>query len=217
MLICNAGMRGSDLEQINGIEKHFFVNHLGHFLLVNRLIDRMYYADQGRVVVVGSRTAYRGAPDAGIEFDNLSGERDYSASKAYAHSKLANRLFSLELARLLKGSRITSNCLHPGLIDTNIARQLPGVMRGAWSVITSVKGKTIAQGAATTCYVATSPLLGETSGAYFEDCNAVVVSGEHHLDDREMATKLWQLSETLVGDYLIRHETPVAPVQDDHS
>jgi hypothetical protein len=65
--------------------------------------------------------------------------------------------------------------------------------------------------------VATSPLLGETSGAYFEDCNAVVVSGEHHLDDREMATKLWQLSETLVGDYLIRHETPVAPVQDDHS
>jgi NAD(P)-dependent dehydrogenase (short-subunit alcohol dehydrogenase family) len=217
MLICNAGMRGSDLEQVNGIEKHFFVNHLGHFLLVNRLIDRMYYADQGRVVVVGSRAAYRGAPDAGIEFDNISGERDYSTGKAYGHSKLANRLFSLELARLLKGSRITSNCLHPGLIDTNITRELPGAMRGAWSVITSVKGKTIAEGAATTCYVATSPLLGETSGAYFEDCNAVIVSGEHHLDDEEMATKLWQLSETLVGDYLIRHETPEVPGQDDHS
>jgi NAD(P)-dependent dehydrogenase (short-subunit alcohol dehydrogenase family) len=208
MLICNAGMRGTELEQVDGIEKHFFVNHLGHFLLVNRLIDRMYYADQGRVVVVGSRQAYLNAPEAGIEFDNISGEADYDSSEAYGHSKLANRLFSLELARLLKGSRITSNCLHPGLIDTNITREMSGPIRGAWSVLTSVKGKTIAQGAATSCYVATSPLLGATSGAYFEDCNAVVVSGDHHLDDAEMASRLWLLSESLVGDYLIRHETP---------
>jgi len=208
MLICNAGMNGSDLEQINGVEKHFAVNHLGHFLLVNRLIDRMYYADQGRVVVVGSRAAYRSAPEVGIEFDNISGEIEYSTGRAYGHSKLANRLFSLELARLLKGSRITSNCLHPGLIDTNIARRRSALIRAAWSVLTSVKGKTIAEGAATTCFVATSPLLNETSGAYFEDCNAVTVSGDHHLDDKAMASRLWQLSETLVGDYYIRPITP---------
>ncbi len=208
MLICNAGMRGSDLEQVNGIEKHFAVNHLGHFLLVNRLIDRMYYADQGRVVVVGSRAAYRTAPEVGIEFDNIGGENDYSAGRAYGHSKLANHLFSLELARLLKGSRITSNSLHPGLIDTNITRRLPRLMRGAWSAFTSVKGKTIAEGAATSCFVATSPLLNETSGAYFEDCNAVTVSGDHHLDDRQMASRLWQLSETLVGDYYIHQSEP---------
>lgn len=226
MLICNAGMRGSDHQQINGVEKHFLVNHLGHFLLVNRVIDRMYFAEQGRVVVVGSRAAYRSAPDSGIEFDNISGEADYSTGKAYGHSKLANQLFSIELARLLKGSRITSNCLHPGIIDTNIVREQSGLIRGAWSVITAVSGKSIAQGAATSCYVATSPLLRETSGAYFEDCNAVIVSGEHHLYDQNMASRLWQLSETLVGDYLVQHQAPVAragqrpwqlPEHNDHS
>ena len=66
IVVCNAGMRGGDLEQVDGVEKHFRVNHLGHFLLINRMIDRMYYANQGRVVVVGSRSAYRSAPEAGI-------------------------------------------------------------------------------------------------------------------------------------------------------
>ena len=208
MLICNAGMRGGEHTQVDGIEKHFYVNHLGHFLLVNRLIDRMYFANQGRVVVVGSRAAYRGAPEAGIEFDNLSGATNYSVGKAYGHSKLANSLFSVELARQLKGSRITSNCLHPGIIDTNIVRQESRLIRAAWSLITSVKGKTIAEGAATSCFVATNPILDTTSGAYFEDCNAVTIEGEHHIDDQEMAQELWRVSETLVGDYLVRHQRP---------
>lgn len=208
ILVCNAGMRGGDHEQINGVEKHFRVNHLGHFLLVNRLIDRMYYAFQGRVVVVGSRAAYRSAPAAGIEFDNISGERDYSVGKAYAQSKLANSLFSLELARQLTGTRITSNSLHPGVIDTRIVRHESALIRSAFSILTAVGGKTIAQGAATSCYVATNPLLGSTSGAFFEDCNAVTVGGDHHLYDTEMAAELWRLSETLVGDYLIRHKRP---------
>lgn len=208
ILICNAGMRGGVHEQIDGVEKHFRVNHLGHFLLVNRLIDRMYYASQGRVVVVGSRAAYRSAPAAGIEFDNISGERDYSVGKAYAHSKLANSLFSLELARQLTGTRITSNSLHPGVIDTNIVRHESALIRTAFSLFTAVGGKTIAQGAATSCYVATSPLLGSTSGAFFEDCNAVMVGGNHHLYDTQMAADLWRLSESLLGDYLIRHKRP---------
>jgi WW domain-containing oxidoreductase len=114
----------------------------------------------------------------------------------------------MELARQLKGTRITSNCLHPGVINTNMARRESRLVRAAWGWYTSVLGKTIAQGAATSCYVATSPLLRETSGAYFEDCNAVTVSGEHHLDDAEMAAELWQLSESLVGEYLVRHLRP---------
>ena len=208
MLICNAGMRGGDHQQIDGVEKHFFVNHLGHFLLVNRILDRLFYADQGRVVVVGSRVAYRDAPETGIEFDNISGERDYNVRTAYAHSKLANRLFSLELARQLKGTRITSNCLHPGVINTNLPRQESKLARMAWAMFTSIRGKSIAEGAATSCFVATSPSLDTTSGAYFEDCNAVRVAGEHHLDDQEMASKLWRLSENLVGDRLVRHQRP---------
>ena len=136
ILICNAGMRGGAHEQINGVEKHLLVNHLGHFLLVNRLIDRMYLAFQGRVVVVGSSAAYRSAPAEGIEFDNISGERDYSVSKAYAQSKLANSLFSLELARQLKGTRITSNALHPGVINTNIVRRESALIRIAFGLLT---------------------------------------------------------------------------------
>ena len=122
MLILNAGINGGDYEVVNGVEKHFAVNHLGHFLLANRIMDRLYFADQGRVVVVSSRVAYRSAPAAGILFDDLAMTNDWSIGRAYAHSKLANALFSYELARLLRGTRITSNALHPGVIATNITR-----------------------------------------------------------------------------------------------
>ena len=167
-------MRGSkEREQAYGLEKHFVVNHLGHFILVYNLLERLYLSWQGRVVVVGSRAAYRDAPAEGIEFGNLRGASNYSRSRAYGHSKLANVLFSLELARLLKGTRITSNSLHPGVINTEIDRSEPGFFQFAFGVLTAIGGKSIEQGAATSCYVATSPQLGSTSGKYFEDCNAI--------------------------------------------
>lgn len=207
ILVCNAGMRGGARETVYGLERHFVVNHLGHFILVNQLLDRLFFSDQGRVVVVGSRAAYRDAPEQGIEFSNLRGARDYDTRRAYAHSKLANVLYSLELARLLKGSRITSNSLHPGVIDTNIVRNESALTRGAFGFWTKMTGKTVEQGAATSCYVATSPLLGAVSGEYFEDCNAVRVLGDNHIRNQEMATELWQASETLTADYLIDHST----------
>lgn len=208
MLICNAGMRGAERETVYGLEKHFVVNHLGHFILVNRLLDRLFFSWQGRVVVVGSRAAYRSAPEDGIQFGDLRFTRDYSAGSAYAHSKLANALFSYELARLLKGTRITSNALHPGVIDTNIARNVAPILRTAFGLLTKISGKTIEQGAATTCFVATSPLLGNISGEYFEDCNAVRVVGDNHMHDREMASRLWVVSEQLTQDYLVEHKRP---------
>jgi NAD(P)-dependent dehydrogenase (short-subunit alcohol dehydrogenase family) len=209
ILICNAGMRGSKKrEQIYGLEKHFVVNHLGHFILVQNLLERLYLAWQGRVVVVASRSAYGSAPAEGIEFGNLRGTANYSRSRAYGHSKLANVLFSLELARLLKGSRITSNSLHPGVINTEIDRTEPKPFQWAFGVLAAIGGKSIAQGAATTCYVATSPVLGNISGQYFEDCNAVTVLGDNHMHDAEMAARLWQVSEALTKDYLDEIETP---------
>ena len=103
-LICNAGIMALPaLEQVRGIEKQFAVNHLGHFILVNRLLEQVKAAPAGRVVVVGSR-AYRSAPEGGIQFDNLSGERGYGPQSAYGQSKLANYLFTRELARRLRGS-----------------------------------------------------------------------------------------------------------------
>jgi len=209
MLVLNAGYRGGGNQRtlIDGIEKHFLVNHLGHFVLVNRLLDRLYFAWQGRIVVVASRAAYRGAPDSGIRFDDITFQRDYSGSLAYGHSKLANVLFSLELGKLLKGTRITSNALHPGLIDTEIDRNVNRLLQFGFGVLASLRGKSVEAGAATSCYVATSPLLGSTSGRYFEDCNAVEVPASH-LQDMAMADRLWFLSEELTRDYLVKHERP---------
>ena len=209
MLVLNAGYRGGGNERtlIDGIEKHFLVNHLGHFVLVNRLLDRLYFAWQGRIVVVASRAAYRGAPESGIQFDDLTLARDYSDSLAYGHSKLANALFSLELGKLLKGSRITSNALHPGVIDTEIDRNVNRFLQFGFGVLAALRGKSVEAGAATSCYVATSPLLGSTSGRYFEDCNAVEIPGSH-LQDMAMADRLWFASEELTRDYLVKHERP---------
>ncbi len=209
ILVCNAGYRGggNDRELVNGVEKHFAINHLGHFILVNRLLDRLYLSFQGRIVVVASRSSYRDAPQGGILFDDLRMTREYSDAMAYGHSKLANVLFALELGRLLKGSRITANSLHPGLINTEIDRNVKPILQFAFAVLTGISGKSIEQGAATSCYVATSQLLGSTSGRYFEDCNAVEVSGSN-LTNMQMADRLWLVSEELVSDYLVTPQRP---------
>jgi NAD(P)-dependent dehydrogenase (short-subunit alcohol dehydrogenase family) len=211
ILVCNAGYLGGSGEPqfVDGIEKHFAVNHLGHFVLVNRLLGRLYIANQGRVVVVGSRAAYSQAPAAGIEFDNLDAPRDYADRRAYGHSKLANVLFSLWLARLLRGTRITSNSLHPGIINTEIDRHMNRFMQAGFAVLTSLgAGKSLEQGAATSCHVSASPRLDTTSGQYFEDCNAVRIVGKGHLHDEAMAERLWQVSENLTRDYLVSHSGP---------
>ena len=211
MLICNAGYLGGagEPELVDGIEKHFYINHLGHYVLVNRLLGRLYMAHQGRVVVVASRSAYGDAPESGIEFNNLDARRDYDDRRAYGHSKLANVLFALQLGELLKGTRITANSLHPGVINTEIDRHMSRFMQGAFAVATTLGyGKSVEAGAATSCYVATSPLLKATSGKYFEDCNAVTIVGEGHLHDQAMAARLWSVSEELTRDYLVSHDGP---------
>jgi len=210
ILVCNAGYRGggNDLERVNGIEKHFIVNHLGHFVLVNRLLGRLIYSWQGRIIIVASRTAYTGAPAEGIRFDDLGLGADYSDAAAYGQSKLANVLFSWRLGQLLRGTRITCNSLHPGVINTDIDRNLSAVTRFGFGLLTKFSGKTIEQGAATSCFVATNPSLGSTSGHYFEDCNAVTVLGDNHLRDQAMAEKLFEVSQELTADYLVEQKRP---------
>ncbi len=210
ILVCNAGYLGGggDRELINGIEKHFVINHLGHFILVNRLLDRMFVAWQGRIVVVASSASYTEAPDRGILFNDLGFDSDYDDFLAYGHSKLANVLFSLHIAELLRGTRVTSNSLHPGVIDTGIGRHFNPVMRFGLGVYAAIAGKTIEQGAATSCHVATSDILGTTSGAYFEDCNAVTIQGRNHLYNKLMAEELVRVSAELTADYLVEPKLP---------
>jgi NAD(P)-dependent dehydrogenase (short-subunit alcohol dehydrogenase family) len=210
ILVCNAGYLGGNgqRELINGVEKHFAINHLGHFVLVNRLLGRLYMADQGRIVVVASQTAYTRAPEAGIEFNNLGASYGYKDRRAYGQSKLANVLFALQLGKLLKGTRMTANSLHPGVVNTEIDRHMSSLKQRGFALMAALGGtKSVEQGAATSCYVATSPALGATSGQYFEDCNAITVR-DGHLHNVAMADELWRVSEDLTRDYLVTHTGP---------
>lgn len=199
MLVCNAGIMQRRVERVRGLEKHFVVNHLGHFILVNRLRPQIEAAEQGRVVVLSSE-AHRAAR-AGIEFDNLTGERGFTGHRAYGHSKLANGLFSLELARRLAGSRATSNSVHPGVVRTQIARYLPRWQQVVFHAIGPWLLKSVAEGAATSCYVAADPGLAGVSGRYFADCRSVAPSP--WMRDEAMAAKLWSVSERLTREFLL--------------
>ena len=201
VLICNAGiMELPKLEQIYGIEKQFVVNYLGHFILVNRLLDQVKAAKQGRIVVLSSGR-YKSAPPEGIQFDNLSGEKGYDPLAAYGQSKLAIALFSQELSRRLESTAVTSNSVLPGIIMTNLGRHLP-----PWKILMSkligwTFMRSVEEGIATTCYVATNPELAKVTGQMFLNCKPITPEGSH-MRDRALATQLWNVSVELTKDYL---------------
>ena len=143
---------------------------------------------------------FRNAPPEGIQFDNLSGDKGYRAFSAYGQSKLANALFSRELARRYAGTNVSSNAVHPGMVATNLGRYITGKPRDPDAPLR--KGfKTPEQGASTQVYVAADPRLADVSGYYFEDCNPVVPTGPHMQDDA-LALRLWEVSEELTAGYL---------------
>ncbi|MFB6350278.1 MAG: SDR family oxidoreductase [Bradymonadaceae bacterium] len=197
-IICNAGIMAlPDLEQVHGYEKQFFVNHIGHFILVTELLEQL--ADDGRVVMLTS-DAHNRAPEAGIEFDNLSGEDHYSDWTAYGQSKLANLLFARELGRRFEEDETdrTANAVHPGVINTNLARHLHPFLQGVMKVIEPVAFKSPEQGAATQTYVAAHPDAADHNGEYFADCNPEKSSEAGR--DRELAERLWKESERIVDE-----------------
>jgi NAD(P)-dependent dehydrogenase (short-subunit alcohol dehydrogenase family) len=200
MLILNAGVMALPaLEQVYGLEKHFVTNHLGHFIVGQRLLPRVQAAPQGRVVVLTS-SGYQWAPESGIEFDNLSGERDYDPNRMYGQSKLANHLYVRELARRLAGTTTTANSVHPGVVFTNLGRHFPEWQLFLARLIGWTFMKSVEAGAATQAYVATAPALAGVSGHYFADCNPEVPGGQM-LNDA-LAAKLWEVSEELTRPYL---------------
>ena len=194
VLIANAGiMMVPKLEQADGIELQFATNHLGHFLLVNLLKDRVEAADMGRIVVVSS-SGHRQA--SAIAFDNLSGEHGYSALRAYSQSKLANVLFTRLLAKRLSNGA-TANALHPGIIQTNLGRHINPFLKMLLAPFFFPFSKTVAQGAATQVYVATRPELEGVTGKYFSDCKEEQASAAAQDDDA--AARLWDVSVELTG------------------
>lgn len=205
ILIPNAGIGTfTEFQLINGVEKIFVVNYLGHVVLTMSLLPLVQAADRGRIVHVGSRMGYMAAPAGGIDFDNLRGEGEYSASEAYGRSKLANALFSLKLSQILDPDETTSNVIHPGFVKTNIGRNASGIIGFLYNNAATVVQKDLAEGAATQVYVATSPLLEGVSGAYFEDCNPVKINGPNHVFDAALADQLWTETQAMLGNYLNR-------------
>lgn len=194
-IVCNAGIMALPRrETAFGYELQFFTNHVGHFMLVTGLLDRL--SDEGRVVMLSS-AAHQGAPRATIEFDNLSGERGYTPWKAYGQSKIANLLFAKELARRLAGTKQTSNAVHPGVIATNLSRHMNPIVRAVFGLSKPLFLKNEGQGAATQVYVAVHPAVAGVSGEYFADCN--VARPRPDAEDPAIARRLWEVSEEIVA------------------
>lgn len=198
-IIANAGIMAlPTLQQKHGYELQFFTNHCGHFVLVTGLVGQL--EDEGRIVMLSSGAHRMTGPD-GIEFDNLSGERDYDAWRMYGQSKLANILFAKQLQARFEagGSKKTAHALHPGVIKTNLSRHIDDAEAMFDSIVASGRAalKTVAQGASTQCYVATAPALNGIGGLYFAD-NDVKAPTDQALDTA-MAERLWRETETIVN------------------
>ncbi|HMK67523.1 MAG TPA: SDR family NAD(P)-dependent oxidoreductase, partial [Stellaceae bacterium] len=173
----------------DGIERTFALNHLAYFVLTREL--RECLASNARVVSVASG-AHVGAA---LDFDDLNLERGYSGWKAYRRSKLANILFTRELARRLGGTGITANCLHPGFVASRFGDNNRGLFRFGIDVAKRLTARTPEKGAETLVHLASAPDLGDISGEYFFDLKPVTPSAAAR--DDAAARRLWELSERL--------------------
>lgn len=193
VLINNAGALLMERQVTkDGYEATFATNHLGYFLLTKVLLDAVKKAPAGRIVNVASEAHHRGT----IKFDDLMGEKRYAGWSAYGASKLANILFTAELARRLEGTSVTTNSLHPGVIASGFARNNPGVV-GFLAQLASPFLMSPEDGALTTLFLATDPSVATTSGLYFAKCKPKTPSREAR--DASVAKRLWDVSEELVG------------------
>lgn len=191
-IVANAGIMAlPELRQQHGYELQWFTNHVGHAALVTPLAGSL--TDDGRVVILSSM-AHRMAEERGLELDNLSGERDYHPWRMYGRSKLANLLYARALARRLKPGQ-TANAVHPGVIETNLARHVPNPEQMFAGMRDRLK--TVPQGAATQCYVATNPRVRGVTGRYFIDSNEATPIAA--ATDDALAEALWARTEQILA------------------
>jgi NAD(P)-dependent dehydrogenase (short-subunit alcohol dehydrogenase family) len=177
----------------DGLEHTFALNHLAPFLLTNLLLERLKQSAPARVVTVSSHAQAMGR----IDFDDLQTQRSYSGARAYNQSKLANLLFTYELARRLHGTSVTANALHPGVVRTSFGAEDPAVVQRLFIPFLLHFMKTPAQGAATSIHLASAPDLEHVTGRFF--ANSKPKSSSKSSYDKAAATRLWQVSTDLVG------------------
>jgi NAD(P)-dependent dehydrogenase (short-subunit alcohol dehydrogenase family) len=177
----------------DGLEHTFALNHLAPFLLTSLLLDRLIASAPARVVSVSS-----GAQSMGkIDFDDLMGERKYSGQRAYNQSKLANVMFTYELARRLAGTGVTVTALHPGLTNTSFSAEDPARVFAPLVKVMRPFMKKPGRGADTSVYLASSPEVEGISGRYFVDRDSKRSHKSSY--DTQATARLWRLSADLVG------------------
>lgn len=210
ILVNNAGVMWGEREITqDGIETQLGVNHMGHFLLTNLLIDKIKQGAPSRIVNVASRAHFKGK----INVQDLNSAESYSESGAYNQSKLANVLFTRELAKRLEGSGVTVNAVHPGIVDTNIVRNtgfftktLMTIFRPfGWAFVKSPR-----QGAQAVLHVALHPDLEQTTGQYF-DLREIAEPSKEALNDK-LGLWLWLVSEKWTRLEEMRKELNVQPL-----
>jgi NAD(P)-dependent dehydrogenase (short-subunit alcohol dehydrogenase family) len=197
VLVNNAGlMLGSRRETVDGYEMTFQVNHLGPFLLTNLLRDRLVAADDARVVTIAS--AAHSSARKGLDFDDLQSTRRYRSFTVYARSKLANILFTRELARRWDDTGITANAVHPGFVASRFGRDGDsGRLSEIVFPLLRPFAHTPEEGARTQVYVASAPELAGITGGYWAKSTPATPSAA--AQDDAAAARLWEVSEQLVG------------------
>jgi len=176
----------------DALEHTFALNHLTPFLLTNLLLDRLTQG-QGRVVNVASNAHVQGR----IDFDDLQGQRSYSGAQAYSQSKLANVLFTYELARRLRTTSVTVNAVHPGLVNTDFGAEDPGGTQRRLVPLLRPFMKSPERGAATSIHVASAPGLDQVTGRYFAGTRTKRSSKRSY--DENTAARLWRVSADLAA------------------
>ncbi len=194
VLVNNAGVFPPDRQQtVDGYELQFGINHLGHFLLTNRLLELLIASGPARIINLTS-----GIHKAGkINFEDVNLKKNYKSWRAYAQSKLANILFTYELAERLKGTGVAVNCVHPGAVATGMGINNDSVFGNLFGQILKTFQKTPEQGAETAVYVATSHDVEGVTAKYFYRKRPIQSSkGSYNKAD---AIRLWDLSEKMTG------------------
>jgi retinol dehydrogenase 14 len=177
----------------DGLEHTLALNHLAPFLLTNLLLDRLTESSPARVITVASHAHTSGQ----IDFDDLQGERTYSGARAYNQSKLANVLFTYELARRLQGTSVTTNALHPGVVRTAFGAEDPGRAQRLAVPLMRPFMKSPNAGAATSVHLASAAELEGVTGEYF--ANSKPRRSSERSYDASAAARLWRVSGDLVG------------------
>lgn len=191
VLVNNAGLILSKRSVTkDSLETTFEVNYLSHFLLTNLLLGVLKASAPSRIINVSSDSHTGGH----MNFDDLQGEKGYSGGRAYSQSKLAQVLFTYELAERLKGTGVTVNCVHPGAVASNWGRKSAGALSFALKIFGPFEPSP-EKGADTVVYLASSPVVADVTGRYFTKRKQVESSKESH--DAAQAQRLWQVSSIL--------------------